>query len=39
MFDLYREKGGNSQKNPPPWQIFSFQSDLLAGQDVNKIGI
>ena len=25
--------------NPPPWQIFNFQSDLLAGQDVNKIGI
>ena len=39
MFDLYREKEGNSQTIHHHGKIFNFQSDLLAGQDVNKMGI
>ena len=32
-------KGRKFSNNPPSWQIFNFQIDLLAGQDVNKMGI
>ena len=39
MFDLYREKEGNSQTIHRHGKIFYFQSDLLAGQDINKIGL